>query len=145
MQIRIMTTEDYERVYELWISMPGVGLNDADDAKTGIARFLARNPASCFVAEEGERLIGTILAGHDGRRGHIYHLAVHPDFRRLGIGRELVQAALDALWAEGITKAMLVVFAANSGGNEFWEAQGFTTRNDLIYRNKSLKVKAPDV
>ena len=139
MKIRIMTAEDYEKVYELWVSMPGVGLNDADDAKTGIARFLERNPASCFVAEEGDRMAGTILSGHDGRRGHIYHLAVHPELRRRGIGRKLVQAALDALRAEGITKAMLVVFAANSGGNEFWEAQGFTTRDDLVYRNKSLK------
>jgi ribosomal protein S18 acetylase RimI-like enzyme len=133
-----MTTEDYERVYALWASMPGVGLNDTDDAKAGIARFLKRNPASCFVAEDGDRLAGTILAGHDGRRGHIYHLAVHPDFQRQGIGRALVRAALDALRDEGITKAMLVVFQANRGGNEFWEAQGFTTRNDLIYRNKSL-------
>ncbi len=139
MQIRIMATDDYEKVYELWESMTGVGLNDTDDAKAGIARFLRRNPSSCFVAEEGERLVGTILAGHDGRRGHIYHLAVHPDFRRLGIGRDLVQAALNALKAEGITKALLVVFKANSGGNEFWEAQGFTARNDLIYRNKSIK------
>ena len=54
MKIRIMTAEDYEQVYELWVSMPGVGLNDADDARTGIARFLERNPASCFVAEEGD-------------------------------------------------------------------------------------------
>jgi ribosomal protein S18 acetylase RimI-like enzyme len=139
MQIRIMTTEDYERVYALWISMPGVGLNDADDAKNGIARFLMRNPTSCFVAEEGGEMAGSILAGHDGRRGHIYHLAVHPSYRRQGIGRKLVQAALGALSEEGITKAMLVVFKTNSGGNEFWEKQGFTARNDLVYRNKSLK------
>jgi ribosomal protein S18 acetylase RimI-like enzyme len=133
-----MTADDYERAQALWASMPGVGLNDSDDSKTGIARFLKRNPASCFVAEEGEKLVGTILAGHDGRRGHIYHLAVLPGFRRQGIGRELVKAALEALRAEGITKAMLVVFKANSGGNDFWEAQGFTARSDLIYRNKSL-------
>jgi ribosomal protein S18 acetylase RimI-like enzyme len=119
--------------------MPGVGLNDADDAKTGIARFLMRNPTSCFVAEEGGEMAGSILAGHDGRRGHIYHLAVHPSYRRQGIGRKLVQAALGALSEEGITKAMLVVFKTNSGGNVFWEKQGFTARNDLVYRNKSLK------
>ncbi len=139
MQIRVMTIEDYERVYELWMSMPGVGLNDTDDTKSGIARFLRHNPASCFVAEEGEKLVGTILAGHDGRRGHIYHLAVHPDFRRQGIGREMVQAVLHALKEEGITKALLVVFKANRSGNEFWEAQGFSIRNDLVYRNKSLR------
>jgi ribosomal protein S18 acetylase RimI-like enzyme len=131
--------EDYERVYALWQNTPGVGLSDIDDSNNGIAQFLRRNPSSCFVAEDGENLVGTILAGHDGRRGHIYHLAVHPDFRRQGIGQALVQAALEALSSEGITKAMLVVFKANNGGNEFWESQGFTTRNDLIYRNKSIK------
>jgi N-acetylglutamate synthase len=139
MQIRVMTMEDYERVHALWQNTPGVGLSDINDSNNGIEKFLQRNPTSCFVAEEGINMAGTILAGHDGRRGHIYHLAVHPDFRRQGIGRALVRAALEALSAEGITKAMLVVFKANSGGNEFWEAQGFTTRNDLIYRNKSIK------
>jgi ribosomal protein S18 acetylase RimI-like enzyme len=134
-----MTTDDYERVYELWKSMPGIGLNDADDAKAGIGRFLKRNPASCFVAEEGGNLVGTILAGHDGRRGNIYHLAVHLNYQRQGIGQALVQTALDALRAEGITKASLVVFKVNNGGNEFWEAQGFTARNDLNYLHKSIK------
>jgi len=138
MQIRIMTPDDYERVYALWKSTPGVGLSDVDDTKASITRFLKRNNGCCFVAEEREQLVGTILSGHDGRRGHIYHAAVHPDFRRQGIGRALVQAALDALAAEGITKAMLVVFQVNADGNEFWESLSFTTRDDLVYRNKSL-------
>lgn len=138
MQIRIMTPYDYERVYALWDSTPGVGLSNVDDTKAGITRFLMRNPGCCFVAEDGELLAGTILAGHDGRRGHIYHAAVHPDFRRRGIGQALVQAALDALAAQGITKAKLAVFQANTGGNKFWESMGFTIRDDLFYRNKSL-------
>ncbi len=138
MQVRAMTMEDYDKVYELWACTPGVGLSAADDARAGIERFLRRNPRSCFVAQEGGRLTGTILSGHDGRRGHIYHTAVHPDFRRRGVGRALVHAAMDALEAEGIAKTMLVVFKANAGGNEFWESLGFTVRDDLVYRNKAL-------
>ncbi len=138
MQIRIMTMEDYDNVYALWTGTPGMGLRSLDDSPAGIERFLGRNPASCFVAEEGERLAGAILCGHDGRRGYIYHAAVHPDFRRQGIGRALVQAALDALAEEGILKVALVVFETNENGNRFWESAGFSKRNDLVYRNRSL-------
>lgn len=138
MQIRIMTMEDYDKVYALWKGTPGMGLRSLDDSPAGIGKFLGRNPSSCFVAEEGMRLAGAILCGHDGRRGYIYHAAVHPDFRRQGIGRALVQAALDALKTEGILKAALVVFETNENGNRFWESAGFSKRNDLVYRNKSL-------
>lgn len=137
-EIRAMTITDYDGVYDLWFHTPGMGLNAADDSRDGIAKFLARNPASCFVAAEGSKLAGAILAGHDGRRGFIYHLCVHPDFRRRGIARRLVDSALKALEREGIRKAALVVFARNEGGNAFWEKLGFGVRGDLIYRNKSI-------
>jgi ribosomal protein S18 acetylase RimI-like enzyme len=138
MNIRVMVPEDYEKVHDLWTSVPGMGLRSLDDSPEGIARFLRRNPTSCFVAEEGPCVAGAILCGHDGRRGYIYHAAVHPDFRRQGIGRALVDAAMDALRTEGIMKAALVVFATNANGNEFWESIGFTRREDLNYRNKSI-------
>lgn len=135
--IRTMTREDYSAVYSLWLSCKGMGLNDLDDSEEGISRFLARNPSTCFVAEDGG-IVGAILAGNDGRRGYIYHTAVSPEYRERGIGRELVNAALKALEALGISKAALVVFARNEDGNAFWERLGFTPRNDLIYRNKAM-------
>ena len=93
---------------------------------------------TCFVAERDGRLVGVIMAGNDGRRGFIYHTAVHPDYHRQGIGSALVSAALETLRSVGITKVALVVFERNQGGNAFWEKQGFTVRNDLTYRNKAL-------
>lgn len=132
-----MTREDYSAVYSLWLSCKGMGLNNLDDSEEGISRFLARNPSTCFVAEDGG-IVGAILAGNDGRRGYIYHTAVSPEYRERGIGRELVEAALKALEALGISKAALVVFARNEDGNAFWERLGFTPRNDLIYRNKAM-------
>lgn len=136
--IRQMTVDDYSAVYELWLSCKGMGLNDVDDSKEGIARFLSRNPDTCFVAEIDNRIVGVIMAGNDGRRGYIYHTAVHPDFRKQGIGSLLVDAALNAMKQIGISKIALVVFEKNIDGNAFWEKQGFTVRNDLTYRNKSL-------
>ncbi|MBR5340547.1 MAG: GNAT family N-acetyltransferase [Erysipelotrichaceae bacterium] len=138
MNVRVMTIEDYAKVYELWLSCKGMGLNNVDDSEEGIRKYLDRNPHTCFVAEEDSKILGVIIAGHDGRRGYIYHTAVHPDYRRMKVGEKLVEAAMSALKEEGINKVALVVFERNELGNEFWEAMGFTERTDLVYRNKAL-------
>lgn len=138
MEIRKMTLDDYEGVYALWMSCAGMGLNDLDDSREGIGRFIARNPDTCFVAAEQERIIGVIMVGSDGRRGYIYHTAVDGEYRKQGIGSALVDRALQALKCQGIHKAALVVFDRNEAGNAFWEKRGFTVREDLIYRNRSL-------
>ena len=138
MQIRKMTIADYDDVYSLWMSCAGMGLNSLDDTKDGIARFLERNPETCFVASIDESIVGAIMVGTDGRRGYIYHTAVHPDYRKRGIAKALVDTALSAVENLGINKVALVVFGRNKVGNEFWEKIGFTTREDIIYRNKIL-------
>ena len=138
MNIRIMEICDYENIYTLWLNTPNMGLNNLDDSKDGIAKYLERNPNTCFVAEEQGKLIGVILSGHDGRRGYIHHTAVAVDKQRRGVGTALVNAALNALEREGINKVALVVFEKNEKGNAFWEKQGFTKRSDLIYRNKAI-------
>lgn len=139
MQIRKMRIEDYENVRRLWLSTPGMGLNDVDDSEAGIGRFLMRNPNTCFIAVNGDEVAGVILSGHDGRRGYVYHTAVAAKERNRGIGSTLVQKAMDALENEGISKVALVVFDRNETGNKFWEKHGFTVRNDLVYRNKAVK------
>lgn len=138
MRIRKMIPADYAGVYALWLSCPGMGLNNLDDSEDGIRRYLERNPDTCYVAEEDGRLTGAILAGHDGRRGYIYHTAVAPDRQRQGTGRKLAEAALNALRTVGITKVALVAFERNETGNAFWEHMGFTARTDLTYRNRAL-------
>ena len=136
--IREMTLADYEKVYALWMSSRNMGFNDKDDSREGIARFLKRNPGCSFVAEDAGALLGVILTGHDGRRGYVYHLCVHEDWRGRGIGSRLVSASLDALRAEGISKVALLVFKRNAAGSAFWERQGFTARTDVDYRNRAL-------
>lgn len=138
MQIRKLTIADYQEVYGLWLSCKGMGLNNLDDSEEGIARFLNRNPDTCFVATVDGRIAGVIISGHDGRRGYIYHTAVHPEYRRRGIASALVKAALDALEQCGIHKVALVVFGRNADGNAFWESVGFSNREDLVYRNKAI-------
>ena len=136
--IRIMTPDDYDAVRACWMACAGMGLNTVDDSREGTTRYLTRNPHTCFVSEQYGTITGAILAGHDGRRGYIYHTAVNPTHRHQGIGTALVNAALHALANEGIIKVALVVFSRNDAGNTFWERLGFTARGDLTYRNKAL-------
>ena len=137
LEYRVMTIDDYEAAYELWIRC-GNGLNDKDDSREGIDKYLKRNPNTSYVAVLDKKVVGGILSGHDGRRGIIQHACVSQDCRRMGIGKKLVALALEALKKEGINKVLLVAFKKNEAGNAFWESQGFTLREDLNYRNKAL-------
>ena len=130
MKIRVMNISDYEQVYQLWMSCKGMGLNNLDDSKEGIERFLNRNPETCFAAESEQTIIGVIIAGNDGRRGYIYHTAVNPDYRHQGIATKLVNEAMRALKLLGINKTALVVFSKNTDGNAFWEKNGLICYNE---------------
>ena len=138
MKIREMGIADYDAIYALWLKTPGMGLNNTDDSREGIERYLKRNPRTCFVAELENELAGVILAGHDGRRGYIHHTCVDVILWNNQIGTRLVETAIDALRDEGINKVALVVFERNERGNGFWERMGFIERPDLVYRNKAL-------
>jgi len=138
MNIRTMALNDYEQVYALWLNTPNMGLNNLDDTKESIAKYLARNPNTCFIAERDGKIIGVILSGNDGRRGYIHHAAVAQKEQRHGVGAALLSAAISALEREGINKVALVVYGKNEKGNTFWEKQGFAIRSDLIYRDKEI-------
>ena len=133
MQIRLMTIEDYERVHALWMTIKGFAIRSVDDSKEGVERFLMRNPTTSVVAESEGRIIGAILCGHDGRRGCLYHVCVHPDHRRRGIGKAMVVFCMNALKKEKINKVSLIAFTANDIGNAFWKTIGWTKREDLNY------------
>lgn len=136
-KIRLMTINDWDGVAQCWKDHDGI--NPVDDSEEGFTRYLKRNPTTSFVAVDGDKIVGTILAGHDGRRGIFHHVVVAPEHRGQGIGRMMVDSAMEALKKEGITKVLLVAFTDNKNGNEFWEHMGFTRRDDLFYRNKYVK------
>jgi ribosomal protein S18 acetylase RimI-like enzyme len=130
-QFREMTPTDYQAATALWKASEGVVLRDADRLEA-VERYLERNPGSSFVAVDGERLVGTVLCGHDGRRGYLQHLAVAAPYRRQGIGRALVERALAALQGAGILKCHLMVLADNEAARAFWAAIGWTERPDVM-------------
>ena len=113
-QLRIMQIEDYEKVHSLWMSIHGFGIRSIDDSYEGVDRFLKRNPTTSVVAEADGKIVGAILCGHDGRRGCMYHVCVHEDYRQRGIGKAMAVFCMKALQEENINKVSLIAFKSNT-------------------------------
>lgn len=141
MKIRVMTASDYEAVKALWMTIKGFGIRSIDDSREGVERFLRRNPTTSVVAEVDGNIVGAILCGHDGRRGCLYHVCVHKDYRMQGIGKAMVVFCMEALKTEEINKVSLIAFTQNDIGNAFWNEIGWTKREDLNYYDFTLNEK----
>jgi N-acetylglutamate synthase len=139
LRISPLTMADYEPVIQLWEGSEGVGMSGADE-EPNIRAYLERNPGLSFVAKDQEGAIAAaVLAGHDGRRGFLHHLAVAQPHRRKGLGRSLVGRCLAQLQKIGIQKCHGFIFADNDGGLEFWKAMGWNERLDLKIISRELK------
>lgn len=125
-----MTIEDYDDAVRLWNETEGVKLRDAD-SREGIGRYLERNPDLSFIASDSVRVVGTIMAGHDGKRGYIQHLAIANGFRRNRIASTLVAMCLDALRHQGILKSHVMILDANEPAKSFWSKLGWERRSDI--------------
>ena len=141
MNIREMKIEDYEKVFALWKTIKGFGIRSVDDSREGIERFLKWNPGLSVVAEEDGKIVGAILCGSDGRRGCLYHVCVHQDYRRQGIGKSMVIWCMGKLKELQINKVSLIAFTQNDVGNAFWKEIGWTKREDLNYYDFTLNEK----
>jgi ribosomal protein S18 acetylase RimI-like enzyme len=121
---REFSIDDYDAALALWHRVEGLEVAEGDD-KEGVAQFVERNPGLSRVATDGSAVVGVVMCGHDGRRGHIYHLAVDPAYRRYGVGKRLVQECLDGLRQAGVMRAIILVDDNNLGGAEFWKRAGW--------------------
>ena len=139
--IRTMTLSDYEKVFDLCKRTDGMGLRSLDDSEQGISSFLKRNPTTSFVAIDNDEIVGTILCGHDGRRGYIYHTVVKDNCRNQGIATKLIEAAISALQAEGITRVCLNVMETNESGKSFWLKRGWEKKDFVGFYSKAITDK----
>ena len=139
-QFREMCIGDYSQVRALWMTIRGFGIRSLDDSREGVERFIRRNPATSVVALDQGRVVGAVLCGHDGRRGCFYHVCVHEDYRKKGIGKAMAVFAMKALQKEQINKVCLIAFTKNDIGNAFWNTIGWTKRlrDDLNYYDFTL-------
>ncbi len=115
-----MDISDYPQVIELWSETESMLLRDAD-SRENIGKYLERNPNLSFVALDGDKVVGAILVGTDGRRGYVQHLAVYSNCRGQGIGAKLISSAVEALSKVGIAKTHLFVANENINAQSFYE------------------------
>jgi ribosomal protein S18 acetylase RimI-like enzyme len=115
---------DYDTAVELWKRVEGVEIAEGD-SREEIGQFILRNPGLSRVAVDGSVPIGIALCSHDGRRGHIYHLAIEPGYQRLGLGKRLVAECLEGLRRAGIKRAIIMVAEDNACGRSFWHRCGW--------------------
>ncbi len=129
LEIREMTIDDYDAARQLWERTENLGFSQSDSAE-GVEKYLARNPGLSFVAEVDGTLVGTVMCGHDGRRGYINHLAVASKCRRAGIGKALVERCTNELKVQGIIGCNLFIWDENKAGIRFWEELGWREPDD---------------
>lgn len=140
MTVRSLSEDDITDARRFWSGVPGLSLGPSDEPEA-LARFLVRNPHLSWGAFDDNGLVATLLAGHDGRRGFLYHLAVSPDYRGRGLSTELMRHALDGLSAGGIEKVHAFVMFDNAQGLSFWAhaaRRGWTRRGDVLLFSKTL-------
>lgn len=125
-----MKIADYDHVIKLWSNTEAMLLRDAD-SRESIARYLSLNPHLSFVAEQSGQIVGAILVGSDGRRGYVQHLAVDENLRGTGIGRQLINSAIAALEAIGISKTHLFVANDNLNAQQFYQSLGWFARDEV--------------
>ncbi|GAA4108833.1 GNAT family N-acetyltransferase [Streptomyces hundungensis] len=123
LRIRAAGPEDLDAVLAFW-KTAAEGTSISDD-RAGVGRLVARDPDALILAELDGELAGTVVAGFDGWRCHLYRLAVHPDRRRNGIGRALLAAAEDRFTALGGRRADAMVMVRNERAQHAWAAAGY--------------------
>jgi N-acetylglutamate synthase len=121
---RRLEAPDYDEVVALWRRCDGIDVSEGDDRETFVS-YLSRNPGMSHAATSAGAIVGAALCGHDGRRGLIHHLAVAPEHRGQGVGKQILRMGLDGLRRHGIARAIILVEKDNAPGREFWIARGF--------------------
>lgn len=134
--INKMSSADYSDLMNLWSKFPGNTMTGADSMED-FEKFLSRNADYCFTAFKDGNLMGSVMAGHDSRRGYIYHLAVDVSLHGKGTGTDLMNAAEEALRNAGIEKAHLFIYTDNSA-IRFYEKTGWHRRSDIAVMSKVL-------
>lgn len=121
----IATPGDVPELLALW-SVAAENDSRPGDTAQAVLTLLDRDPGACLIARHGDRIVGTLVAGWDGWRAHLYRLAVHPAMRRQGIAQALLDAGAARLRSLGATRLDAMVLADNELGQALWRAAGYS-------------------
>ncbi|MBY8878316.1 GNAT family N-acetyltransferase [Actinacidiphila acidipaludis] len=123
LRIRPAEVSDIPAVLAFWrVAAEGTSVSDDE---TGVAGLIGRDAAALLLAERDGTLMGTVIAGFDGWRCHLYRLAVHPSARRQGVARALLAAAEERFTALGGRRGDAMVLEANERAHHAWQAVGY--------------------
>jgi ribosomal protein S18 acetylase RimI-like enzyme len=122
---------DYSPTVNLWESIEtGVHVGRSDTPEE-IQKKLQRDPDLFLVAELNGEIVGTVIGGYDGRRGMIYHLAVHQTVRKQGVGAQLLNEVEKRLQTKGCVKSYLLVMADNDNAIQFYEKHNWREMKEV--------------
>jgi ribosomal protein S18 acetylase RimI-like enzyme len=136
--VRPGTSDDIGPVLALW----AVGAENADrpsDSVDDVERLVARDPDALVVATRAGQVVGSVIVGWDGWRCHLYRLAVHPEHRRRGIGRTLLEHAERRFTAAGGKRADAMVLRGNDLGAAVWTSAGYVRQDEWSRWVKPLR------
>lgn len=135
-EIRAFRPDDYDAVLDLWKVCGLPCKPNGRDSREKILKEITRETATFLVAISGEKLIGTVLATHDGRKGWINRLAVAPEFRRRQLAQRLLGEAEKALYDRGLEIIACLIEEDNQGSMSFFQKAGYDKHTDIIYFSK---------
>ncbi len=118
-KVRSCLLEEAPGVLDFW--KEAASASPTDNLRALTAVFKEREDA-LLLATDAAQIVGTVIWGYDGWRGNIYRLAVHPDYRRQGIGRMLVSEAERRMALRGAKRLQAVIDTHNQEAPLFWRA-----------------------
>lgn len=131
-----LTADDYDDIQALWQEAGLPTRPQGRDSREQFTAQLADDTQTALGLRADERLIGVVLATHDGRKGWLNRLAIHPDFRRQGLGQRLIGAAEQVLRAQGMQVIATLIEDWNKPSLALFQKAGYTAHPDIHYLTK---------
>ncbi len=138
MAIREYRPDDYDWVIKLWKEVGLPAKPGGRDSRRNIEKQIGLPNVLFLVAEAGGRIVGTVLATHDGRKGWINRLAVEAALRRRGLGSRLIAAAEKGLEAMGMEIFACLIEKINTASMGAFERHGYRKQPEICYFVKRL-------
>ncbi|MCU0288910.1 MAG: GNAT family N-acetyltransferase [Acidobacteria bacterium] len=135
-EVRLFQSSDYDAVLALWKECDLPYKPNGRDKRGKILKEITQETATFLTAIEKGKVIGTVLATHDGRKGWINRLAVAPEFRGLGVAQRLLEEAEKSLHDRGLEIIACLIEDYNQVSMAFFQKAGYKKHNDIIYFSK---------
>lgn len=139
MKLSRLRPSDFDETLSFWNGAEGMSASGSEKPDA-FATFLERNPGLSFKVTDRDRIVGTILCGHDGHRGYVHHLAVAPGYSDRNVGQTLVERSLSGLERLGIERCHIFVGTGNN--REFWKSIAWGRQGDLAIFTHDIEYPA---